>query len=275
MTKRADLHIHTHFSDGTFQPQEVVEKAKDVGLAAIAITDHDSVDGIPLAQEAGRKLTVEIIPAVELTAEEKDIEIHILGYFIDYENVIFGEFLKKLKDERIERALKMISKLQNLGVDINIEDILKTAGPGAIGRLHFANCLKEKGYIKNIYDAFNKYIGEGKPAYVKRKRLLPQEAIKVIERLGGVSVIAHPHSIKNERILEDLIKMGIEGLEVYHSDHSKRTSEYFLKLARNYGLIVTGGSDCHGLRKEKELMGTISVPYDVVEELRRKSLAKK
>lgn len=271
LTKKADLHIHTCFSDGTFSPREVVEKAKAAGLSAIAITDHDSVDGIPFAQEAGREMDVEIVPAIELTAEEKDSEIHILGYFIDYENAPFLEFLEKLRKERIERTSKIISKLQKLGVDINIEDVLKAAGTGAVGRLHLACCLKEKGYIKNIYDAFTKYIGEGKPAYVKRQRLSPQKTIEIIENLGGVSIIAHPHSIKNESIVEDLIKMGIEGLEVFHSDHSKRTSDYFLKLAKSYNLIITGGSDCHGLRKEKILIGTVKVPYNVVEELRNKS----
>lgn len=275
MIKKADLHIHTNFSDGTFSPQEVVEKAKNAGLAAIAITDHDCVDGISPAEEAGEKSGIEIIPGVELTVEERDNEIHILGYFIDYKDAAFRKFLENLRKERKERTLKIVSKLRDLGIDITIEDILKMAGRGAIGRLHIAHCLREKGYIHNIYDAFIKYLGEGKPAYIKRKRLSPEEAIEIIEKLGGVSVIAHPHSIKSEEIVEDLIKMGIEGLEVFHSDHSKRTSSHFLKLAKKYNLLTTGGSDCHGLRKERVLIGTVKIPYSVVEELRNKSLAKK
>jgi hypothetical protein len=268
---KVDLHLHTYFSDGTLSPEEVVKEAKKKGFLAIAITDHDSVDGIPGAEKEGRGIGVEVIPAVELTAEEKDAEIHILGYFINYKDENFKQFLKDLRQERKERTFKMISKLRHLGFNINMQDVLKTAGPGSIGRLHLAFCLREKGYVNNIYEAFAKYLGEGKPAYAKKRRLTPEKALQIIEELGGVSVLAHPHTIKNKQMIEDLIRMGFQGIEVYHSDHSVIASRYFHRLAKRYNLIVTGGSDCHGLGKGKILLGSVVVSYNVVEELRRRA----
>lgn len=269
--RKVDLHVHTYFSDGSFSPEEVIEIAKNKGFSALAITDHDSVSGIPRAKTAGKKLGVEVIPAVELTAEEKDTEIHILGYFIDYKDENFRKFLRSLRQVRIERTFKMVSKLRKLGLDIDMEDVLETAGPGAIGRLHLAFSLMRKGYVNGIYDAFAKYLGEGKAAYVRKKRLTPGETLQIIKNLGGVSVLAHPHTIKNKKLVEDIIKTGIEGIEAYHSDHSLKISRYFRRLAEKYDLIISGGSDCHGLRKGKILLGSVSVSYHVVEELKSKT----
>jgi len=269
--QKADLHLHTYFSDGSFSPKALVRAAKDKGFSAIAITDHDSVCAIPQAIIEGRKIGVEVIPAVELTAEEKDVEIHILGYFVRYKDKEFKKFLKDLRQARIERTIKMVSKLRKLGLDISMEDVLQASGPGAIGRLHLAFCLKEKGYVGSVRAAFNKYLGCGKPAYVKKKQLTPEKALRIIKKMGGVSVLAHPHTIDSKDIVEGIIKMGVQGIEVYHSDHSPKTASYFRKLAEKYDLVASGGSDCHGLRKGRILLGSVNVPYQVVEKLRDKA----
>ena len=264
-----DLHIHTYFSDGTLSPEEVVRQAKEKGFSAIAISDHDSVDGISRAKKEAKRLGLEIIPAVELTVEAENSEIHILGYFINYRDKNFRNFLKELRQDRRARIIKIISKLKGLGFDIKVKDVLKVAGPGSLGRLHVAFSLKKKGYVRNVYEAFNNYLGEGKPAYVRRKRLAPQHALKWIKKLGGVSVLAHPHTIKNKKLLEDLLKLDFQGIEVYHSDHSPRDSRHFRKMAKKKNLIITGGSDCHGFGKEKILLGNVKIPYAVVKELKK------
>lgn len=268
---KVDLHIHTHFSDGTLTPEEVVREAKKRGFSAIAITDHDSVDAIAPAMKEAEKCALEIIPAVEFTTEENDTEIHILGYFIDYKNKKFEKLLDDLREKRKKRIKKILVKLKNLGIEIQMEDILKIAGPGSIGRLHLALCLKEKGYVKNIYEAFSKYIGEGKPAYEKGALLTPVQVLELIKNLGGAAVLAHPNTLKSKKLVKHIIKLGIAGIEVYHSGHTQELSNYFLNLAKENNLLITGGSDCHGLGKGRLLLGSVELPYSAVEKLREKT----
>jgi predicted metal-dependent phosphoesterase TrpH len=279
MQKVADLHVHTNVSDGTFSPERVVEYARSQGLDAIAITDHDTCAAIAPATMAARDIDIEIIPGVELTAELDDDEIHILGYFIDWQDEAFTKKLEEFCRVREERAKEILRRLSEQGIDLNYDDLLEIAGygPGSVGRLHIANLLYRKGKVSCVRDAFTKYIGNNSPAYVKKFKLSPKEAVDMIKSVGGVSVLAHPKTINiDNRPLKDIVGMlageGIQGIEVYHSEHNARDSAEFKKLADEYGLLITGGSDCHGLGKKKVLLGKVKVPYELVEKLRQVAL---
>lgn len=276
MQKVADLHVHTHLSDGTFSPKKVVEYSKAKGLDAIAITDHDCCDGITPAIVAGEDLDIEVIAGVELTAELDEEEIHILGYFIDWQN---GPFLKKLDEitgVRKERAVNILKKLRKHGVDVSERELFELSGPGCVGRLHIAHLLVRKGAVRSIQEAFSRYIGNNAPCYVKKFKLLPKETVKMIKDIGGAAILAHPKLsyIKDkctEDIVRELIKDGIQGLEVYHSDHTKKDEDGFKALAEKYNLLMTGGSDCHGLGKKEILIGKVKIPYELVEKLKQTS----
>ena len=281
MQKVADLHVHTNVSDSTFSPEKVARYAKMQGLDAIAITDHDTCAAIAPAIIAAKGTGIEIIPGVELTAEMGDDEIHILGYFIDWQDDLFTKKLKELCRVRKERAKEILKRLSEQGIDLKYEDLLDIAGPdsGSLGRLHIANLLYKKGKVACVKEAFTKYIGNKSPAYVKKFKLSPKEAVDMIKDAGGVSVLAHPKTINTETmplrdILKILVNEGIQGIEVYHSDNNDRESSEFKKLAEEYGLLITGGSDCHGLGKKDVLLGKVKVPYELVEKLRSASRLK-
>ncbi len=278
MQKVADLHVHTNISDSTFSPEKVVEVAKLEGLDAIAITDHDTCAGITPAIMIAKDMDLEIIPGVELTAEIDDDEIHILGYFVDWQDASFTKKLEEFCRHREERAKEILRRLGEQGIDLKYEDLLELAGPGmgSVGRMHIANLLYKKGKVGSIREAFRKYIGNESPAYVKKFKLSPREAAGLIKSAGGVSVIAHPKTINTEiRPLKDIVRIlvdeGVQGIEVYHSDHNAGDAHEFEKLAAEYGLLITGGSDCHGLGKKEILLGKVKVPYELVEKLRKAS----
>lgn len=269
MERLADLHVHTYLSDGTFSPKEVVERAKDIGLSCIAITDHDCVDGIEPALEVGKKIGIEIIPGVELTAEEKNAEVHILGFFINYNDEPFLKLLKTIRQSRIERTYQMIEKLKKYNVLIDPEEVFETSGPGSVGRLHVAFVLEKHGYVSSVREAFRRYIGDKAPCYVKHFEISAKDAIAEIKRIGGVAVFAHPYVMGEDRFIPQFVKYGLNGIEAYHSDHPTSASKYYVELAERYKLLITGGSDCHGLGKGEILMGKVKVPYELVEELKR------
>lgn len=268
MPRKADLHVHTNFSDGTYSPQEVVQQAINLGISCLAITDHDCVDGIEHAIEEAKKYDVEIIPGVELTGEIKDEEIHILGYFIDYKVDWFIEELNKFCKLRIDRINEMVKKLKDNGVNIDAEEVFELSGKGSVGRLHLAKIMHEKGVVSSIYDAFKQYIGYGKSCYVKKFNLTPQQAIETIKKIGGVAVLAHPKVMGKDEFIPEYVKWGLKGIEVYHSDHSQADVQHYKEVALKYGLLITGGSDCHGLGKGKLLMGKVTVGYEIVEQLK-------
>lgn len=269
--KYADLHVHTFYSDSTFSPEEVVSCARDRGLSAIAICDHDSVDGIEPCRVIGDRLGVEILPGIELTAEKADAEIHILGYLMDYNLGWFHKQLKELREGRIDRIYKMVEKLRSEGIDLNAEDVFKVAGRGTVGRLHLALAILKTGKVKTIKDIFGKYIGFRKPCYVANIKLTPREAIGIILRAGGVPVLAHPDCMGRDEYIPELIECGLRGIEVYHTDHSPGVVKRYRRIAEENNLLVTGGSDCHGLGKGRVLMGGVRVPYTLVERLKEES----
>lgn len=269
--KYADLHVHTHYSDSTFSPEEVVALAADRGLSAIAICDHDTVDGIGPCRKIGGELGIEIVPGIELTVEKDDAEIHMLGYFMDYKLGWLLRKLKELQDGRIVRMRKMMEKLREKGIGLSDEEVFGRGGKGTIGRLHLALAILKTGKVKTIREVFENYIGFRKPCYVANIRFTPQEAVGMILKAGGVPVLAHPGCMGRDEYIPDLIECGIRGIEVYHTDHGASAVKRYETIAREEGLLITGGSDCHGMGKGRALLGKVRVPYTVVEDLKKES----
>jgi len=268
-----DLHIHSTFSDGNFTPEEIVNHAKNAGLAAISITDHDNTDGTPSAITAGKELGVEVVPGVELSVEPEslqDEEIHILGYYVDWKDESFQEKLRHFRKARRERAHHILEKLAHLGIKIDSQQLFEVAGKGSVGRMHVAKVLKDEGFVNYLQEAFDLYLAYGKPAYVPKLRLSSPEAITLISRIGGISVIAHPIYGGNSReIIQKLKSLGLDGIEVYYPNHSSEDVRKFQSWAKEFGLLTTGGSDCHGATINEEVpMVNSEVPYDILEQVR-------
>lgn len=269
--KFVDMHTHSVFSDGIYSPSKLVDYAIQKGLSGIAITDHDTVDGI---EEAKKRANIYedfiIIPGVELSAEYNNEEVHILGYMINYKTKYLLNILQRLQETRSNRVIKMIDKLKKIGIKANYEDVVKIAGDGAIGRPHIARYLVQNGYVQTIGEAFIKYLAKGAPAYVPKHKLTPACAIDIIRKAGGVPVAAHPGLLKSETILNYLIDIGIDGIEVYHPKHTAEQSEKYLKLAQKYNLFITGGSDFHyppkNCRDDADL-GSVKVPLESIAKL--------
>jgi hypothetical protein len=267
-----DLHVHSVFSDGTLTPQRIVEYAAKRKLSAIALTDHDTTDGVPIAQEHSRQFGLEVVPGVELSVEmpgRADLELHILGYYLDYQDSSFQERLSFFRKKRHERAVMMLEKLKDLNVFLDGAKLLETTNDNAIGRLHFAQALLEEGYVHNIQEAFQRFIGFNKPAYVPKTRLLPEQAIKMITDVDGIPVLAHPYfSEINRDMIALLVGFGLKGIEVYHSRHSKSDIDRFRQYASEFNLLITGGSDCHGeIDKNEALLGNMNVPFELLEKM--------
>ena len=271
-TKYADLHVHTNFSDGTFTPEEVVRTARERGLSSIAICDHDCVDGILPAIKYAKKYPIKIIPGVELTVIRNSKEIHVLGYFIEWKQRWFRKLLKKVQQERVVRMGRMIDKLKEFDIHITLKRVIEISdSKGSVGRLHLARALFEAGAVSSTQKAFNKYIGDSKPCYVEDIGFTAEEAINIITRAKGVPILAHPSIIGDDTLVQDLIKLGMRGIEVFHTNHSAGVNEKYQKLADDYGILATGGSDCHGMGKGGILMGGVKMPYSVVEKLKKEA----
>lgn len=268
----ADLHIHTTVSDGCLSPAEVVRLAKDINLQALSITDHDTMGGIPEAMDEGEKLNIKVIPGVEMSTEYKHKEIHILGYFVDFRNEKFQTLLELLRKSRKKRVKNIIKKLNGLGCTLELEEVANLAREGSVGRPHIARALAQKGYVSSVKDAFEKLIGYNAPAYVERYKLLPKEVIQLVLKAGGVPVLAHPGIIKNDSLINEIIADGLMGLEVYHPEHSQDEVRKLQIMAFKNNLLITGGSDCHGIdRLTGSQLGGVTVPMYHVEKLEQVS----
>ncbi|MCR1898085.1 PHP domain-containing protein [Irregularibacter muris] len=266
-----DLHVHTLASDGLFTPQEVVQWAYKKNLKAIAITDHDTTDGIEKAIITGKQLGVEVIPGIEINTDYNGLEVHILGYYIDYRANWFQELLKNIRHARQIRAKKMVEKLQNLGLHIDLDEVEKLAGDASIGRPHIARILQKHNYVQSIKEAFDKYINNTGPAYVERYKITPCEAIKTIIDCGGVPVLAHPGLIGNLSIVKELVDCDLQGIEVYHSKHNPETTNLYFHIAKQYNLIITGGTDCHGhLYGGQPILGSLNIDESLLHELKKR-----
>jgi predicted metal-dependent phosphoesterase TrpH len=243
-----DLHVHSTASDGLLTSEELLLRADEIGLDGLAISDHDTVKGIEEAYIflAAHPLPLQFIPGIEMNTEVEENEIHILGYFIDYHNSRLLHRLEEIKEARWERARKMVYRLKSMGLAISFEQVEKLAQGDLIGRPHVARALTEKGYVFSVKEAFDKYIGKGRPAYVPRYKFMPREAIELIKGAGGVPILAHPGLLRNKELIHEVIDLGIAGLEVYYPEHTSQQVDGFLQLCQQFNLLVTGGSDFHG-----------------------------
>jgi predicted metal-dependent phosphoesterase TrpH len=267
---RVDLHVHSTASDGKYAPEEIVRKAAALGIRYLSITDHDSVAGIKSAVKAARAFPrLTFIPGVEVSTDVAEGEIHILGYFIDYTSRELVANLRRFSNSREVRARGMVDKLGELGIVIDWTRVREIAGTGTIGRPHVAQAMLEKGYIDSFKEAFDKYIGRDGPAYVERKKMTPEEAVALILRSGGLPVLAHPFTVKEpEEWAAVLKKAGLIGIEAYYKDNTPEDTEAVLKIAKEYGLIATGGTDFHGIEDTGEVMlGGADVPLKVARQL--------
>lgn len=265
-----DMHTHTTYSDGLINPRELVDLGVKSGLDGIALTDHDEVRGIKEAIEQSRKYpNFHIIPGIEFGCNMNNEEVHILGYFIDYENKDLLDILNKLHESRYTRAHLILLKLKKLGIDIHMEDILKHSDKENLGRPHIGRAMIDKGYVDNLEEAFEKYLDRGKPAYVERYQLTIEDTIELISRLNGISILAHPGLLNDREIIDYCIGKGIMGLEVYHSKHNRSNEEEYIKIAQAKNLIITGGSDFHG---DRGVLGNPSVDIDYIPEIKRRLL---
>lgn len=267
---KVDLHIHTNASDGKYSSMDIVRKAAALGLEVIAITDHDTVEGIPGGLDIARAYPqLRLIPGVELSTDVDKGEIHVLGYFVDYTDMEFRASLEVMRNSRVIRARKMVENLAKMGVRLEWERVQEIAGDGALGRPHIAQAMLEKGYINTIQDAFRSYIGHGGPAYVERDKLTPTEAVRLILKANGLPVLAHPLTAGNvEATILELKSEGLVGLEVYYASYSFEDLNPLLGLAYKHSLIATGGTDFHGIDEKTETMiGGADVPMRAAEQL--------
>lgn len=265
MTGAADLHLHSHYSDGSFPPAEVVRRAKAAGLAAVALTDHDTVDGLPEFFAAATAAGLTAIPGAELSVDEEDREIHLLGYLIRWEDVALRAALTRFAAERRVRAAAMLSRLQKMGVRIPMQVVERVAGKGTLGRPHVAAALVEAGVVGSVQEAFDRYLARGKPAYVPRTGFTAAEAIALVREAGGVPVLAHPIRSGVLGEVPRLVAVGLMGLEAYHTGHDAADTLAVCRVAEEHGLLVTGGSDCHGeIKGQAPLLGRIRLPWEHV-----------
>lgn len=240
-----DTHIHSTASDGGFSPAEVVTMAHERGLLGLALTDHDTVNGVAAAAAKAKELDITFIPGIELSAEMMDRDIHILGYWLDPEKLMATGRLQHLAEARKQRAEEIAHRLHLLGMDIDLEEIKAEVGDNTIGRPHIALAMVKEGYVDNLRTAFNKWLGRGMPAYVPREKLMPVEAVHLILTAGGVPAIAHPGTGVPDDLIPRLIKEGVGGLEVYHPEHNHAMEQKYLRIARRYQIAALGGSDFH------------------------------
>ena len=267
---KVDLHIHSTASDGRLSPVDIIHQAVEKGLSVIAITDHDSVDGIASAVVTAKAFSkLRVIPGIELSTDVPQGEIHVLGYFIDYTDHEFQVILEGLRNSRFKRAQGMVAKLKNLGVHIDWERVQEIAGTGSIGRPHIAQAMLGKGYISSMKEAFDKYISRNGPAYVERDKMTPIEAVELILKFNGLPVLAHPFTASNpETMIIELKAAGLTGIETYYNDYTTAEINELISFADRYGLIPTGGSDYHGLETANETMiGGVDVPMESAERL--------
>lgn len=283
---KSDLHIHTLYSDGVFSPEKIVDTAIDVGLQAIALTDHDNILSYKVAKDYLKKENkedkLEIIQGIEVNTLYKNYEVHILGYLMDVTNSDFQELLKVQQQARIKQTKEILSLLaKKEGIRIKFDDIKKqVASGGSIGRPHIAKAITNAGGTTSVMEAYAKYIHDDSPVYVQRKTVSPQDAVEIIYDAGGVPVIAHPHDLDiAESLIKELMQYGLRGIEAYHRKHTPACVEYFSSMAEELGLIVTGGSDFHApnIMNGQIILGKNFVPewvYDkLLEEKKRIDMA--
>jgi predicted metal-dependent phosphoesterase TrpH len=263
----ADLHLHSLFSDGTFTPEEVVGHGVRFGHKALALTDHDTVEGCERMAAACAAAGIEFIVGTELTAEHCGNELHILAYFVDPQNPKLLTEIAKFQKVRQERIRDMVACINALGVPLKVDDVFALANCRSPGRPHVARALVRGGHCRSLDEAFERFLKKNRPAWVPKAKMSALEAIDLIHQAGGLAVMAHPGLNRSDQTIPAIVAAGLDGIECFHTKHPPATAEHYLALARKHNLLVTGGSDCHGLSKGKPLIGTVRLEYQYVEKL--------
>ncbi|MGC3959406.1 MAG: PHP domain-containing protein [Verrucomicrobiota bacterium] len=270
----ADLHLHSHYSDGTFTPEEIVARAKQQNLGAIALTDHDTVEGCAAVGAECAKVGIEFVVGTELTSEHNDHELHILAYFVDPANERLLREIAKFQVVRQDRIREMVARINALGVPLKAEDVFALANCKSPGRPHVARTLVRNGQCRTLDEAFERFLKKGRPAWVPKSKMSALEAIELIHQAGGLAVMAHPGLNKTDESIPDLVAAGFDGIECFHTKHPPGTSQHYLGMANKYSLLVTGGSDCHGMSKGKPLIGTVRLARDHFDKLKAAAAAR-
>jgi predicted metal-dependent phosphoesterase TrpH len=266
--KRIDLHMHSSYSDGVHAPSVLVDLAKWKGISAIALCDHDSLDGFPELEASARAAGVEVITGVELSCEHGGRDLHVLGYGVDPRHQVLQSSLREFRASRERRGVRIVELLRESGIHLDIDRVLAKAGGGALGRPHIAEAMLEAGYVADFAEAFVKYIGEGGPAYVDKYKMAPAEAVANIHAADGLAFVAHPgYYLEDASTFATLLDQGFDGLEVFHPYHRPSVIERLLGIARERGLLISGGSDFHGFAGRDNL-GEPPVSYALLERIR-------
>jgi 3',5'-nucleoside bisphosphate phosphatase len=258
-----DLHSHTTASDGSCTPTELVLLAKQVGLSALGVSDHDTTDGLAEASAAAEEQGLELVPGIEISVDYAHGEFHLLGYYVDYRNEAFTSRIRYLQENRFNRNGVMLQKMQAMGFEITMEEIVAESGGGQVGRPHMARALMKKGYVSSVQEAFDEYLADGKPLHVPKVKLAPVEAIELVHSARGAAVLAHPKYMEfptEEELAAEIGRLkdaGLDGLECYYSQHTEAETQQYLELARRFGLVVSGGSDFHGVSKPNVPLGVV------------------
>lgn len=267
----ADLHLHTFFSDGTFSPEELVAQAQRQSLQAMALTDHDTVEGCVPTASACQTVGIEFIPGTELTAEQDGHEIHILGYAIDIEDPRFLLEIGKFQAVRQNRIREMVQRLNEIDVPLQAEAVFALANCRAPGRPHVARALVQAGLVGSLDEAFERFLKKNRPAWVPKFKMSASNATELIHQSGGVAVMAHPGLNRSDEVIPAMVEAGLDGIECFHTKHSPSMSDHYLQIAERFHLLVTGGSDCHGMSKGRPLIGSVRLAYEHVERLKARA----
>ena len=266
-----DLHLHSRFSDGTYEPEELAAQARRCELAAIALTDHDSVEGCPGTAQACAAVGIEFIAGTELTAEHDGNELHILGYCLETQNSRLLTQIARFQAVRQNRIREMVARLNQLKMPLSADAVFALANCRAPGRLHVARALVAAGLCASLDEAFERFLKKNRPAWVPKFKMSGKEALELVHQAGGVAVLAHPGLNRVDEVIPRLVEAGMDGIECFHTKHSTATTARYLELAGRFHLLVTGGSDCHGQNKGKPLIGTVKVPYQHLDLLKARA----
>jgi predicted metal-dependent phosphoesterase TrpH len=267
-----DLHTHTTASDGTYAPRELVAEAASRGVRVLAITDHDSTEGLAEAlAEAERRRPLEIVPGIEINCDVEGAEIHVLGYLMDWHAPWFQDFCGEQRRERRARVHRMVERLAAIGMPLEADEVFAIVKEGSAGRPHVAQVMVAHGYVRTVREAFDKYLGSGKPGHVPRKKVTPEDAVRIVRKAGGVPVFAHPGLADRDELIPGLIAAGLMGIECYYTEHSAAQRASYLQICKDHDLVATGGSDFHGPKVRAATLGSPAVPMSAVDALRAKA----